>query len=133
MEYLTDAWNYVQGMAPWALLCLGLSILGYILDRIPKFPDWLAGLILCFMGAWLYPLMPLPVASNVVVVAASGAVEAIQGFILGGIAWIGHKLILKKLADRFLPQWFHLNGDSSGSAAPNPPAADALQAQPKVK
>lgn len=100
IPYLDEAikWSESLSNAPAAVLVFLMCIAsGYVWKAIRVFPNRFTPLVVMIVGAVL--LMGLTWASN-----STGPVilrNAVVGFIIGFAAWLAHRLILKRIEDRF--------------------------------
>lgn len=115
MEYLVDLVQQLNKLGPELLLGLGMIGLGYAL-RLTPFPiRWVPGLCM-FLPMVIYPMMADP-----------GRLKdfphfpqvrfALEGLVIGVLAWMLHNKVLKKLEDKFL----NGNGTPPTPPPPNPP------------
>lgn len=100
IPYLDDAirWSESLSNAPAAVLVFLMCIAsGYVWKAIHIFPNRFTPLVVMFVGSFL--LMGLTWAVD----AAAPHVlrNACVGFIIGFAAWLAHRLILKRIEDRF--------------------------------
>ena len=90
-------WDARLAGAPSGLLVFALCIaFGYLWKAIKVFPNRFTPLAVMVAGAILYPALTYAVnQSGPVWVRA-----AVVGFIIGFLAWLFHRLLLKKLEDK---------------------------------
>ncbi len=92
-------WNESLIGAPAGLLIFILCIaMGYVWKMVRVLPNRFIPLVVMLTGAVLYPLLmwtkegpPVPVIVR----------NAILGFIVGFAAWLFHRLLLKRIEDKF--------------------------------
>ena len=104
-----------------AAMVLGACIvIGYILRFIRSFPNDGIPVVVVLVGALAMILLAEPRAANMPV-RAWVARHIIAGLILGLIAWLSHRLIIKRIEDYVTGQFPAVDRLLNGGSTPPPP------------
>lgn len=103
MENITEVtntfsgvWNQITSAPVHLLLALLLNVVGYMLKRTPKVRnEWIPWIIVA-LGTLLYPLLVSPTLEQHQQYNHPWLIIAIFGFLLGVMALVLHRLILRK-------------------------------------
>lgn len=91
-------WNDSLAGAPSGLLVFALCIAaGYVWKVIRVLPNRFIPLVVMLIGAALHSLLTMVANQSAPVWVRS----AVVGFIIGFVAWVFHRLVLKRLEDKF--------------------------------
>lgn len=100
IPYLDDAirWSESLSNAPAAVLVFIMCIAsGYVWRAIRVFPNRFTPLVVMLAGAFLLMGLTWVSHSTAPVIMRNACV----GFIIGFAAWVAHRLVIKRIEDRF--------------------------------
>jgi hypothetical protein len=101
MEYLLDLIQQLHHMGPEMLLGLSMIGLSYGLRFIPVFPNVWIPAVCIFAPMFIQPLIADP--SRLTNFPHYPVVRfALEGLLIGVVAWMFHNKAIKKLEDKFL-------------------------------
>jgi len=124
MEYINDVVKQIVTLGPAALTVACCIAIGYVIRMLPISNRSIPA-ICPVVGAILYSAVAKtgdvnPDIHNPVVA------QAMIGFILGFVAWMGHKALLSKLEEKFPSLKTFLDGDVAAWPPATPPSAGPL-------
>jgi hypothetical protein len=136
MDLITSLLSRVFTSAPPVFLFVVLIALGYALKTMPWVRnDWIP-MVNLIVAMVAYPLISKADLGNVPQMRLP-MVGALIRDVLGGIiifagAWVTHRVVLKRLLDRFIPQATNKDGDTKffqkpDVISPPPPKIESTQ------
>ena len=130
MNSILDSLGSLYGLPGYALVALSCIVLGYVLRALRFFPN--QGIPLACV---LWAMVLNPLLANGRTAADSPRVWLLKniliGMIVGFLAWILHKLILRRFEDKIAGLAKFL-GDEADPAAAAPPSAPKMPDYPSL-
>lgn len=98
----TALWGQLTGAPAYILLIAVISIVAFVLEKLPRVPNWTILPVCVILGPLLYLLLVSP-ATVPATYPNPRAVLALEGLVLGFVAWLVHAQVISRLMQHFGP------------------------------